>query len=119
MSALIDFAEGLTLVHVAVGLVSLFSGILSGYLSSAARKGKFPSLHGLVRFADLFGLDLRKNLKALAGDYDAEIRRLHAEKRYRMAAWNKLLAWAFAFWYVLRGPFDAVIMWAIKAWKGL
>ena len=47
-----------------------------------------------------------------------EVKRLHKEKRYRMAKWNVFLAWGYAIWYVLRGPWDFVRDVLVKAMKG-
>lgn len=87
------------------------------YLIIRTEKRPPPSLAGLVHFADWWGLDLRKRIKSLAGDYDAEIRRLCHEDRYLTARWNKFLAWTFAFWYIGRGPWDwlrALLLLAVK-----
>lgn len=78
-----------------------------------------PSLNRVSNFADFWGLGLRKRIKAVAGDYDVEVKRLHKEKRYRMAKWNVVLAWGYAIWYVLRGPYDLVKGAMVKALKGL
>lgn len=83
------------------------------------RKRQPPSLRGLVHFADWLGLDLRKRINALAGDYDAEIRPLCRDDSYITARWNKALAWAFALWYIGRVPWDwirGLLMLAVK-WK--
>lgn len=85
--------------------------------SVPTKKRQPPSLKGLVQFADWWGLDLRKRIKALAGDYDAEVRRLCRADRYPTARWNKVLAWIFAFWYIGRGPLDwirALLLLAVK-----
>lgn len=95
--------------------------------SEAARQWLLPascacrqrlSLDRLSRFADWFPLDLRKRLKALAGDYDAEIVRLHAEGRSSVARWNKCLAWCYAICYVARGPFDRIASLFVKGNAG-
>ena len=78
-----------------------------------------PSLAGIYNFADFFGLDLRKRIKALAGDFEVEIIRLQSERRFKTAKWNKALAWGYAVWYVLRGPFDWIVETFIKSKKGL
>lgn len=78
-----------------------------------------PSLLGISDFADFWGLSLRKRIKATAGDFDVEVKRLHKEKRYRMAKWNVVLAWGYAIWYVLRGPYDLVKGALVKAMQGL
>lgn len=77
-----------------------------------------PPLRGLVRFADLFGLETRKAIKAMAGDYHVEIRRLRRERRWAMARWNAVLAWGYAGWFVLRSPVDKLTQYATKAWRG-
>lgn len=82
-----------------------------------ARRRK-PNLKNLTRFADFFGLGLRKRLKAMAGDFDAEISRLHKQHRYVAAKWNKCLAWSYAIWYVLRGPLDWARAALVKALTG-
>ena len=79
---------------------------------------KKPSLRGIVRFADALPLGLRKRVKAMAGDYDAEIALLHKQRRYRMAKWNARLAWLTAAWMVLRAPLDALKSWVMKATIG-
>ena len=78
-----------------------------------------PPLIRISNFADFWGLNLRKRIKATAGDFDVEVRRLHKEKRFRMAKWNVILAWGYAIWYVLRGPYDLVKGALVKALKGL
>lgn len=67
-----------------------------------------PGLQRLTHLADFFGLGLRKRIKAMVGDFDAEIGRLHRQRRYKAAKWNQLLAWGYAGWYVIRGPVDWV-----------
>lgn len=93
-----------------------FLGAKLGRLFMSRRQ---PSLKGISNFADFFGLGLRKRIKAVAGDYEVEIKRLHKEKRYKTAKWNKALAWSYAIWYVLRGPVDWFAETLIKSWKGL
>lgn len=78
-----------------------------------------PSLKSITNFADFWGLGLRKRIKATAGDFDVEVKRLHKEKRFRMAKWNVILAWGYAIWYVMRGPYDLVKGALVKALKGL
>ncbi len=87
-------------------------------ISRESRK-RSPSLKRISNFADFWGLGLRKRIKATAGDFDVEVKRLHNEKRYRMAKWNVILAWGYAIWYVLRGPYDLVKGALVKAMKGL
>lgn len=77
-----------------------------------------PSLQPICDFADLFGLQVRKKIKAVAGDYDEEIARLHKQRRYKTAQWNRILAWGYAILYVLRGPLDWVTDYLISAVKG-
>lgn len=83
-----------------------------------ARRIQRPQLHGIVQFADWLPLELRKRVKALAGDYDAEIGRLHDQGRYRVARWNRALAWIYALWYVLRSPVDRIMGLLVKAFTG-
>lgn len=89
----------------------------ASYLKAFPEK-KRPGLQSLMHLADYLGLGLRKRIKALAGDYDAEIVRLHAEGRYRAARWNKYLAWGYAGWYVLRAPVDWAASVVIKKITG-
>lgn len=77
-----------------------------------------PRLRKLVLWADLMPLDLRKRLKAMAGDYSAEIARLQLEGRHKTANWNTVLAYGYAGWYVLRGPLDGVVGLLMKNLKG-
>ena len=112
--------------HLALGLTSICLGAVIGMLMferarGAARKSAHqpPSLLGISNFADFWGLGLRKRIKACAGELDVEVKRLHKEKRYRMAKWNVVLAWGYAIWYVLRGPYDLVRGALVKALKGL
>lgn len=87
--------------------------------ASAPKEGQSrPTLGGLSAFADFFGLDLRRRLKAMAGDYDAEIARLHKEGRSFAARWNKWLAWYCAGWYVLRSPLDKAAAMLVKGFTG-
>ncbi len=78
-----------------------------------------PSLKRISNFADFWGLGLRKRIKAVAGEFDVELKRLHKEKRYGMAKWNVILAWGYAIWYVLRGPYDMLKGALVKALRGL
>jgi hypothetical protein len=78
-----------------------------------------PSLNRVSNFADFWGLGLRKRIKAIAGEFDVEVKRLHKEKRFRMAKWNVVLAWGYSIWYVLRGPYDLMKGALVKAMKGL
>lgn len=68
-----------------------------------------PPLRGLVKFADLFSIGTRKAIKAMAGDYDVEVRRLRRERRPAMAKWNVFLAWGTALGIVLRSPLSFLI----------
>lgn len=119
-----------------IGLVSFLVSLLESFLISSlvwiaglnlmkklggSRKYRLhpPSLKRISDFADFWGLDLRKRIKATAGDFGVEVNRLHKEKRYRMAKWNVVLAWGYAIWYVLRGPYDLVKGALGKALKGL
>lgn len=76
-----------------------------------------PSIKGILHFADFFGLATRKSIKAMAGDYDDEIRRIHADGRVWTAKYNKLLAWGYALWYVLRGPLDGAVQYLMGSFK--
>jgi hypothetical protein len=76
-----------------------------------------PQLNGLVAFADYFGLGMRARIKALAGDFDAEIARLHRDRRYKTAKWNQFLAWWFTAGYLLRGPFDWAWEYFVEAFR--
>ena len=111
--------------YVASGIIGAHFGFWLSFLAlktvfGAAIKARnhHPSLKRISNFADFWGLGLRKRIKATAGDFDAEIRRLHKEKRFRMAKWNVILAWGYAIWYVLRGPYDLVKGALVKALKG-
>jgi hypothetical protein len=82
------------------------------------RRTRSAPLRGLARFADLFGLQTRKAIQALAGDYAVEVRRLRRERRRWMARWNVVLAWGYAAWYVLRSPVDWVVSYVLKSLRG-
>lgn len=82
------------------------------------RRTRSAPLRGLARFADLFGLQTRKAIQALAGDYAVEVSRLRRERRRWMARWNVVLAWGYAGWYVLRSPVDLAISYALKSLRG-
>jgi hypothetical protein len=75
-------------------------------------------LYGLVRLADFFGLETRAAIKALAGDYDAEIRRLRSEGRVVAARWNEWLAWGCAIRYVFRGALEQLLRYFVKSLGG-
>jgi hypothetical protein len=77
-----------------------------------------PSLKGLERFADWFGIPTSKALKGLAGDYSAEIERLWGEGRTHAARWNMALAWGYSLWYVARSPFDSLVRYVMKSFRG-
>ena len=68
---------------------------------SADKLKKVPDLKSIEHFADCFGIPTRKAIKALAGDYAAEIKRLHDEGRTRAARWNRCLAWGMQFGILL------------------
>lgn len=85
---------------------------------SGYKQGSKPSLMGISHFADWFGIPTRKAIKALAGDYEKEIARLWTEGRTRTARWNKALAWGYAFWYVARSPFDTIVRYVMKSFRG-
>lgn len=76
------------------------------------------ALTRLIRLADLCPLTLRKELKAMAGDYDAERRRLHAEGRPWAAKWNVALAWIIAARLTLTAPASWILNILVKAVKG-
>lgn len=99
------------------GLIAIFFVGIAQPLDSKGHASN--SLKNISNFADFFGLELRKRIKAVAGDFEVEIQRLHKEKRFRTAKWNKALAWSYAFWYVIRGPIDWLAEAVIKPWKGL
>lgn len=114
-----DFQETLiSVVGVCTGLVGL-SPVAEVFQKNIQTQRARASLKAMSHFADFFPLELRKRIKALAGDYEVEIKRLHKEKRYKTARWNKVLAWGYAIGYVLRGPFDWFAEALIKSWKGL
>ena len=81
---------------------------------SGAAPVKPPSISRLSRLADITPLRLRKKIKALAGDYQAEIDSLSLQGRFRMAKWNKCLAYLNCIALVLRSPVDA----GIEMWRG-
>jgi hypothetical protein len=90
----------------------------SSAASISPYKKRPTGLRNLTNFADFFALPTRKVIKALAGDYDAEIRRLRQARRPFAARWNMGLAWGVALWYVLRSPVDRVLQYLIKSFKG-
>jgi len=73
-----------------------------------------PSLSRLTEWSDVLPIALRKQVKAMAGDYQPEIQRLHAEGRHRVAAWNAKLAWGTAAWMVCKAPFLAIRDYLLK-----
>lgn len=73
----------------------------------AAQTSKPPTLNRLSSWSDALPLDLRRQVKAMAGDYQPEIARLHAEGRYGFAWWNAKLAWITAIWMVVKWPLAA------------
>lgn len=119
------FAETLVSKLLTVGVAAC--GVILGQLFDRVWRARTnqkpkpitPSLKSISNFADFFGLGLRKKIKAMAGDFDIEIQRLRKEKRFKTAKWNKALAWGYAVWYVLRGPFDWIVETFIKSKKGL
>jgi hypothetical protein len=123
-NSLFDFVPTMALGHW-LGLLSLligFNGLLVQQFfarrrlsRSSMRARRRQPLRTLARWADCFGLPTRKAIKALVGDYAVEIRRLRRERRKWMARWNVCLAWGFATWYVIRGPFDAVVQYLVKS----
>ena len=62
----------------------------------APRNRKASPVRGIVRLADIFGLGLRREIKAMAAEFEVEIKRLHRERRPAMARWNIILAWTTA-----------------------
>lgn len=80
-----------------------------------ARSQRRPPLRSLCRVADFFGLETRKAIKALAGDYEPEIRRLRRERRSHAARWNVILAWLYAIWMVLKSPWEWVVRHVLNA----
>lgn len=93
-------------------------GLASVQIGPSRRKRRSPPLRQLVRLADFLPLTSRKQVKAMAGDYYAEIIRLRRERRYKAARWNEVLAWGYTAWYVLRGPIDQLISTVRKVVKG-
>lgn len=87
-------------------------------MPAARHRKRPPPLRGLTRFADLFGLADRKVVKAIAGDFDVEIRRLRRERRPWVARWNICLAWGCALWCVFRSPLDKAFRYAGKLLGG-
>lgn len=97
--------------------VSAASGLLWAYREGRSTPKRAP-LRGLIRLADWLGLETRRAIKALAGDYAAEIRRLRRERRHWAAKWNHCLAWGYAVWYVFRSPFDMLVRYLVRALRG-
>jgi hypothetical protein len=64
--------------------------------SIANSRSKRSPMRGIQRFADFLGLRARKAVKALAADYEVEIKRLKREDRHWAVRWNIALAWAAA-----------------------
>lgn len=91
--------------------------IMTSDLLKSRRRRSTP-LRGLTRFADLFGLQTRKAIKSLAGDYAVEVRRLRRERRPWMARWSVVLAWGYALWYVFRSPVDWAVSYVLKSLRG-
>lgn len=75
----------------------------------AARRRSGPPLRLLIRAADFVGLKARKQIKAMAGDMDVEIRRLRRQRRPFAVRWNIAQAWFYAGQIVLRGPLESVV----------
>lgn len=82
---------------------------LAQSIKSEPRRRSKPALRGLIRVADLFGLQTRKQIKAMAGDFQAEITRLRRARRPMYARWNAVLAWGYAIYFVLRAPVDKLL----------
>lgn len=68
-----------------------------------------PPLRSLIRIADFLGLKTRKAIKAMAGDFDPEIRRLSRAHRPIAARWNVALAWICAAQIVLQAPVEKLL----------
>lgn len=68
-----------------------------------------PPLRLLIRAADFVGLKARKQIKAMAGDMDFEIRRLRRQRRPFAVRWNIAQAWFYAAQIVLRGPLESLV----------
>ena len=62
----------------------------------APNNRKTSPVRGIVRMADILGLGLRREIKAMAAEFEVEIKRLRRERRPAMARWNIILAWATA-----------------------
>lgn len=86
--------------------------------AGAGSKRRKPPLSGLIRLADILPLPTRKKLKALAGDYDPEIRRLRRAHRHRAATWNSVLAWLIAIRIVLGAPVEWALRVLLKLFRG-
>ncbi len=84
-----------------------------------AKRKATPNLKGLVRFADFFGLPTRKAIKALAGDFSAEVLRLKRARRPYMARWNVCLAWLYTFWIILKAPGEMLVRYLVKTFSGI
>lgn len=84
-----------------------------------SKRKQTPNLRSLVRFADFFGLHTRKAIKALAGDFSAEVQRLKRARRPHMARWNVCLAWLYTFWIVAKAPMDMLLRYLVKAFGGI
>ena len=63
------------------------------------------SLTTAIRFADLFGLTLRKQIKAMVGDYVVEINRISNENRPLTAKWQVLKRPLTVIWDYVCAPF--------------
>lgn len=86
--------------------------------SHSRLKGRRLPLRGLVRLADFLPLPTRKKVRALAGDYDLEIRRLRRARRHSAATWNSALAWLIAIRIVLGAPVEWVLRVLLKLFRG-
>lgn len=73
-----------------------------------ARRRSGPPLRLLIRAADFVGLKARRQIKAMAGDMDVEIRRLRRERRPIAVRWNIAQAWFYAAQIVFRSPLESL-----------
>jgi hypothetical protein len=87
-------------------------------LSQSRTSSPSQPLHRLVDVLDFLPINLRKEVKAMATDYEPEIRRLREAHRPRAAKWNQYLAWGTAIGMVLKRPFQLVTWWLRKTLTG-
>jgi hypothetical protein len=81
-------------------------------------KADRADLDRLIRLSDFIGLITRKEIKALAGDYCAEIMRLRKGGRVLAARWNVCLAWYYTLGLIVRSPFARALQYLIKTFRG-